>query len=178
MSSRPVMRGKDIEELAKEMGSPAVMKIAEEVYRDELKAMNEFIGHMTIKKEDGVFYQKRPHGWMQVGSLSDLLFDDVLPINVSKNVRSCWAIRIQISKERTYRHTVSVPARTDITVKEHHRLIVERLAVAYDVDVIDVIFKVAKGLVGYRAYDKTDIGTLLDIPQDLEVGGSMLTLEV
>lgn len=129
----PRLSAQQMEDLAREMGSNVLMRAAEEQRLKEQRMIQHRIGSVTMKIIDGEYYQLRPHGWIKVSSLSDIIFEDVRPLPVNERVKSYYPCRLDTEGE-SHQFNVGFPIRTDLTQLVTDERVALGIAKAFNVD--------------------------------------------
>ena len=175
---RPQLTARQMEELAQEMGSSALMKAADIQYRIEQELMRHRIGRMTMKVVDGKYYHYRPHGWVEVRSLADIVFEDVKELPISHRVKSIYPCRVEFDDE-THRINVEVPCRGDLTQKVLDERIALALSRLFATNLIDVMIAHRDEVTTLRVTGQEDVHTMDVDLVDKPVGGARtISLEV
>lgn len=168
---------KQMEELAKELGSPLMMKAADRQYLKEQRLMEHRIGKMTLKVVEGVFYQLRPHGWIKLSGLSDIVFEDVRPLPINERIQSLYSCRAEVEGE-VHTFNVSFPMRSDLPQVIQDERIARGIALTFGAKVVDVWIKRRDGIIQFQVVNGDDVYSMSD-PKTVDVGGSTtINLEV
>jgi hypothetical protein len=125
------MSASETEKLAKDLESPLLVKQAEALRLKEQSLMQHKIGKVTLKVIDGEYYHYRPHGWVKITSLTDIIFEDVQELPINERVRSYYPVRIECQDE-THKVNVSFPIRNDLTKLVLDERIARALAVYFN----------------------------------------------
>lgn len=126
----PVLTAKQMENLANELCSTLLMKAADEQYLKEQQLMQHKIGKVTLKVIDGQFYHYRPHGWIKISKLTDIVFEEVQELPINGRMRSLYPVRIECGDE-AHKVNVSIPIRTDLTDVVLNERMTSALAAAF-----------------------------------------------
>jgi hypothetical protein len=135
--SVPTLTARQTEAMAADLDSRLLMKAAEKRRRKEQQMLQHKIGKVTMKVIDGEYYQLRPHGWVRVDSLSDILFEDVRELPITQRVKSVHPCRIETGGE-VHKVNVSFPIRNDLTrivIEERVALGLAKFFGGHDADV-------------------------------------------